>query len=55
MATEQDVIDQRRRVAKWQEVWGGCPHGHLNAEDEAGLDYLIECERQAVERDYGRY
>ena len=53
-ATDQDVIDQQRRVAKWQEVWGGAPHGHLNAEDEKNLDLLIECERQAVERDYGR-
>lgn len=53
-ATAKDVEDQKRRAAKWQQVWGGAAHGHLNAEDEAGLDVLIECERQAVERDYGR-
>ena len=54
MITDQDMTDQQRRVAKWQQVWGGVPHAHLDAEDEAALDYLIECERQAVERDYGR-
>ena len=50
----EGMTDQERRAAKWKQVWGGEAPSHLYEEDEAGLDCLIECERQAVERDYGR-
>ena len=50
-----DAVDQERREEKWVQVWGSSHiPSDLSHEDEKNLDLLIECERQAVERDYGR-